>query len=196
MNAEQLLIESGTPMEGPLIFSPKVFSDERGFFFESWNSSKWNQTLKEFGQKVPTFVQDNHSSSIYGVLRGLHFQLPPHSQGKLVRCIVGEIYDVAVDLRQESNTYLQSVGVLLSAKKFHQLWIPEGFAHGFLTLSDKAEVLYKTTDFWNRGCERSIRWDDSSLQIQWPSLSIVPVLSDKDNGAPFLNDLSKDDLFE
>ena len=139
------------------------------------------------------FVQDNHSRSARGVLRGLHFQLPPHPQGKLVRCSVGEIFDVAVDLRRGSSTFGRSVGLRLSASNHQQLWVPPGFAHGFLSLEEDSEVLYKTTDVWHRECERSLRWDDPALAIAWPLDAIAaaegPTLSDKDAAAPGLAEL-------
>jgi dTDP-4-dehydrorhamnose 3,5-epimerase len=142
-------------------------------------------------------VQDNHSRSSCGVLRGLHYQLPPHPQGKLVRCVVGAIFDVAVDLRRSSSTFGQWVGAHLSAENHQQLWVPAGFAHGFLTLSEQAEVLYKTTDFWSRDCERAIRWDDPEVAIAWPLEALlagmpaleVPQLSAKDAVAPLLAEL-------
>lgn len=162
------------------IIEPKVFGDERGFFFESFNQKIFEEAI---GRPV-TFVQDNHSKSSKGVLRGLHYQLPPHAQGKLVRCVVGEVFDVAVDIRKSSPTFGQWVGVNLSAKNKRQLWIPEGFAHGFLTLSEEAEFLYKTTDYYNPPSERSIRWDDSDIAIDWPFQDII--LSGKDKMAATL----------
>lgn len=164
------------------ILEPKVFGDGRGFFMESWNH-------RDFTEKVANvnFVQDNHSKSKQGVLRGLHFQLPPYAQAKLVRCIVGSIFDVAVDIRQSSPTFGQWVGVELSSENKRQLWIPEGFAHGFLTLSDTAEVFYKTNKFWNKNSEGTIRWDDPQINIKWP-VGIVPYLSEKDASAPLLID--------
>ena len=189
MQAERLFTASGDAMERPLLLTPKVFGDARGFFFESWNASDFAQALEADRQPVPTFVQDNHSRSSRGVLRGLHYQLPPHPQGKLVRCVVGEIFDVAVDLRRSSATFCQWVRAHLSASNHQQLWLPPGFAHGFLTLSEHAEVPYKTTDVWSRDCERAIRWDDPELAIDWPLsplTSLFPLLSEKDAAAPFL----------
>jgi dTDP-4-dehydrorhamnose 3,5-epimerase len=190
MNAERLQITAGvlagTPVAGPLLITPRVFGDERGFFFESWNQRAFVAALEADRQPAPQFVQDNHSRSSQGVLRGLHYQLPPHPQGKLVRCVLGEIFDVAVDLRRGSATFGQWVGARLSAANHQQLWVPTGFAHGFLTLSEHAEVLYKTTDFWSRDCECAIRWDDPQLAIAWPQLSSSesPLLSEKDAAAP------------
>ena len=196
MKAERLLITAGaiagTPVAGPLLITPQVFGDERGFFFESWNQQAFAAALEADGQPMQEFVQDNHSRSSQGVLRGLHYQLPPHPQGKLVRCVLGEIFDVAVDLRRGEPTFGHWVGARLSAANHQQLWVPAGFAHGFLTLSEQAEVLYKTTDFWSRDCERAIRWDDPQLAIAWPQLSSLatPLLSAKDAAAPRLADQS------
>lgn len=161
-----------------LIFEPKVFGDERGFFFESFNYKLFEEAV---GYPV-NFVQDNHSKSSKGVLRGLHYQLPPHAQGKLVRCVVGEVFDVAVDIRKSSPTFGQWVGVHLSGENKRQLWIPEGFAHGFLTLSEQAEFVYKTTNYYCKSAERAIIWDDRHIGISWP-LSSQPCLSDKDQVA-------------
>lgn len=200
MNAEQLTSSQGRTLAGPLLITPRVFSDDRGFFFESWNERAFAEALQADDQAVPVFVQDNHSRSSQGVLRGLHYQLPPHPQGKLVRCVLGEIFDVAVDIRRGSITFGQWVGARLSAANHQQLWVPEGFAHGFLTLSNHAEVLYKTTDFWNRECERAIRWDDPQLEISWfecnkSEANDQPVLSDKDAVAPLLADLCDSEFF-
>lgn len=193
MQAERLTTGSGTTLSGPLLITPRVFGDDRGFFLESWNQTAFAAALEADGQPVPAFVQDNHSRSSRGVLRGLHYQLPPHPQGKLVRCVVGEIFDVAVDLRRSSATFGQWVGARLSADNHQQLWVPAGFGHGFLTLSAHAEVLYKTTDFWSRDCEQAVRWDDPDLGITWPALTDsgaddAPLLSAKDAEAPFLKD--------
>jgi dTDP-4-dehydrorhamnose 3,5-epimerase len=158
-----------------LIIEPQVFGDDRGFFFESFNHERFEKAL---GRKI-TFVQDNHSKSVKGVLRGLHYQLPPKAQGKLVRVIQGEVFDVAVDLRQSSPTFGKWVGEILSADNKKQMWIPEGFAHGFLTLSDTAEFLYKTTDFYSPEYEQSIIWNDPKVNIQWPIKNAV-LLSSKD----------------
>lgn len=195
MNAERLQSPAGSTLAGPLLITPRVFGDDRGFFFESWNQRAFAAALEADGQPVPEFVQDNHSRSSRGVLRGLHYQLPPHPQGKLVRCVLGEIFDVAVDLRRGSATFGQWAGAVLSAANHQQLWVPAGFAHGFLTLSEQAEVLYKTTDFWNRDCERAIRWDDPQLAITWPDGATAPLLSEKDAVAPLLTELGEADLF-
>ena len=194
MQAEVLTTVAGVPVQGPLLITPRIFGDDRGFFFESWNQQAFAAALEADGQLVPSFVQDNHSRSSRGVLRGLHVQLPPHPQGKLVRCVVGEIFDVAVDIRHGSPTFGHWVGAHLSGENHQQLWVPVGYAHGFLTLSEQAEVLYKTTDFWSRECERALRWDDPELAIAWPLEAwtggmaelVAPQLSDKDGAAPLL----------
>ncbi len=193
MQVEVLTTAAGVPVQGPLLLTPRVFGDERGFFFESWNQQAFNAAAGD-----TAFVQDNHSRSSRGVLRGLHYQLPPNPQGKLVRCVLGEIFDVAVDIRRSSPTFGQWVGSVLSADNKQQLWVPAGFAHGFLTLSEQAEVLYKTTDFWSRECERAIRWDDPQLGIVWPLEALAgaePQLSEKDAVAPLLAELAEGDLF-
>lgn len=157
------------------IIEPRFFEDERGFFFESFNQQRFEEAI---GYSVD-FVQDNHSKSFKGVLRGLHYQLPPKAQAKLVRVIQGEVFDIAVDIRQSSPTFGQWVGETLSADNKKQLWIPTGFAHGFLTLSDTAEFLYKTTDYYSPDHECSIRWDDKELSIDWPE-GLTPIISRKD----------------
>lgn len=168
-----------TDIPDVLIIEPKVFEDERGFFFESYNE----QVFRDATGLDVAFVQDNHSRSIRGVLRGLHYQLPPAAQAKLVRCIVGEIFDVAVDIRKGSPTFGTWVGVSLSADNKRQLWIPEGFAHGFLVLSDAAEVFYKTTAYYAPQQDRGIAWNDEALQIDWPMTEGLS-LSPKDLAAP------------
>jgi dTDP-4-dehydrorhamnose 3,5-epimerase len=203
MQAEPLISCAGFAFEGasygvPQLITPQLFGDVRGFFFESWNQRSFAAALGLPVEQAPVFVQDNHSRSSRGVLRGLHYQLPPHPQGKLVRCIAGEIFDVAVDFRRSSPTFGQWLGVRLSAENHQQLWIPEGFAHGFLTLSDHAEVLYKTTDFWSQECERSLRWNDPKLGIAWPLAQLdgtAPLLAKKDAAAPWMVDVQAGDLF-
>ena len=193
MQAESLTTAAGVSVQGPLLLTPRVFGDERGFFYESWNQQAFNAAAGD-----TCFVQDNHSRSSRGVLRGLHYQLPPHPQGKLVRCVVGEIFDVAVDIRRDSPSFGQWVGAVLSAENHQQLWVPAGFAHGFLTLSEQAEVLYKITDFWSRASERAIRWDDPQLAIAWPLEALagaLPQLSEKDGEAPLLAELAEGGLF-
>ena len=193
MQAEFLTTADGVTLQGPLLLTPRVFGDPRGFFFESWNQQAFNAAAGD-----TCFVQDNHSRSSRGVLRGLHYQLPPHPQGKLVRCVLGEIFDVAVDIRRGSATFGQWVGARLSAANHQQLWVPAGFAHGFLTLSEQAEVLYKTTDFWSQACERAIRWEDPALAIAWPREALAGTaiqLSEKDEAAPELAELPTSGLF-
>jgi dTDP-4-dehydrorhamnose 3,5-epimerase len=155
-----------TPLNIPdvLLIEPEVFEDERGFFFESFNLSEFRKITSE----DVSFVQDNHSKSAKGVLRGLHYQLPPYAQGKLVRVIQGEVFDVAVDLRQSSPTFGKYVSQILSAVNKKQLWIPKGFAHGFLSLTDQAELLYKTSHFYAPAYECCIIWNDPILNISWP----------------------------
>ncbi|HDL90149.1 MAG TPA: dTDP-4-dehydrorhamnose 3,5-epimerase [Thermodesulforhabdus norvegica] len=172
-----------TVLDGVYVIEPTVYEDERGFFFESYNEREF----KKLGI-TDKFVQDNHSKSRRGVLRGLHYQIC-HPQAKLVRVVVGEVFDVAVDLRKNSPTFGKWVGVILSADNKKQVYIPVGFAHGFLTLSEWAEVLYKTTDFYFPKYDRSIRWDDPDIAIEWPlEKNEKPLLSAKDAGAPFLRD--------
>ena len=159
------------------LIEPEVYQDERGFFYESFNQQKFNEAV---GQDV-TFVQDNHSKSRRGVLRGLHYQEAPFEQGKLVRVIAGEVFDVAVDVRKDSSTYGQWVAELLSGENKKQLWIPEGFAHGFLTLSNESEFLYKTTDFYNKESEKSIHWKNNEFNIDWPEIEDRVLTSKKDS---------------
>lgn len=167
---------SKTKIPDVLIIEPKIFGDERGFFYESYNHKKFEQAV---GKEV-NFVQDNHSKSTKGVLRGLHFQKAPYAQGKLVRCVVGEVFDVAVDIREKSDTYGQWVGIILSAENKRQLWIPEGFAHGFLVLSETAEFLYKATNYYHPESEGGIIWNDKNISIDWPIENDNIILSQKD----------------
>ena len=183
MQVEQLNSAQGLSIDGPLLITPRAFGDERGWFFESWNHTRFNEAAGE----TVLFSQDNHSLSMRGVLRGLHYQLVPEPQAKLVRASLGSIFDVAVDIRHSSPSFGQWVGAVLSAENKQQLWVPEGFAHGFLTLSDIAEVQYKARGFWNKQCERAIRWDDPELAIDWPHDQLEGAtvnLSDKDAAAP------------
>ena len=175
-----------TPLVIPdvILLEPRVFGDDRGFFFESYN----RQAFREATGVDPDFVQDNHSRSAKGVLRGLHYQLPPKAQGKLVRVTLGEVFDVAVDIRPASPTFGQWVGEILSASNHRQLWVPPGLAHGFLVLSDSAEFLYKTTDYYAPAFERCIALNDPTLAITWPEMDAPPALSAKDAvGAAFLS---------
>ncbi|WP_299019763.1 dTDP-4-dehydrorhamnose 3,5-epimerase [uncultured Tepidimonas sp.] len=170
-----------TAIADVLILEPRVFGDARGFFFESFNQRDFEAAT---GLRGVTFVQDNHSRSARGVLRGLHYQVLPHAQGKLVRVVRGAAFDVAVDIRPDSPTYGRWVGVELSESNHRQLWIPPGLAHGFLTLSDEADFLYKTTDYYSPAHERCIRWDDPTLAIEWPLGGRAPQVSEKDSRAP------------
>ena len=175
---------SPTELPGVLVIEPKVFGDARGFFFESFNQQLFDAAV---GEPV-RFVQDNHSRSARGVLRGLHLQMPPHAQGKLVRVTSGRVFDVAADVRPGSVTYGRWVGVELSGENHRQMWVPPGLAHGFLVLSEHADFLYKTTDYYAPAAERSVRWDDPTLAIAWPSLGTAPTLSAKDANAPLLGE--------
>ncbi len=169
-----------TSMSGLVVIEPEIFSDERGFFFESYNQQRFVESIK----RKPQFVQDNHSRSVKNVLRGLHYQVK-QPQGKLVRVTEGEVYDVVVDLRKSSATFGRWEGIYLSAQNKKQLWIPEGFAHGFVVLSDWADFFYKTTDYYAPDYERCIAWDDPDIGIHWPK-DIKPILSKKDSkGMPF-----------
>lgn len=167
-----------------MVLEPRVFSDARGHFFEAFQI----QRFEALTGVTAAFVQDNQSRSNRGVLRGLHYQLGEHPQGKLVRALSGEIFDVAVDIRRSSPRFGQWTGVHLSGDNLRQLWIPGGFAHGFLVLSEQAEVLYKVTDFYAPEEERTIRWDDPEIAIEWPKAGCDPVLSDKDAAAPKLGE--------
>jgi dTDP-4-dehydrorhamnose 3,5-epimerase len=173
---------TATTIAGVLVLEPKVFGDERGFFMESYNQRAFNDAV---GDEV-NFVQDNHSRSTKGVLRGLHYQVAPHAQGKLVRVTQGSVFDVAVDLRRDSPTFGRWVGAELSGENHRQLWLPAGVAHGFLVTSNSADFLYKTTDYYAPQAERCLRWDDSELAIQWPLGDTAPIVSAKDaQGASF-----------
>jgi dTDP-4-dehydrorhamnose 3,5-epimerase len=177
-----------TAIPDVIIFEPRVFGDERGFFFESFNEREFVEAV---GRRFD-FVQDNHSRSRKGVLRGLHYQLSPHAQGKLVRVTQGEVFDVAVDIRKGSPTFGRWVGDILSESNKKQLWIPPGFAHGFVTLSDSADFLYKTTDFYAPTAERCIRWNEPAIGIRWPEVG-EPLVSAKDaQGTP----LAQAELFD
>jgi dTDP-4-dehydrorhamnose 3,5-epimerase len=172
-----------TSLDGVLILEPSVFEDERGYFVETWNQRRFAETTGVDAE----FVQDNQSGSARGVLRGLHYQVPPHAQGKLIRAVVGSVYDVAVDLRRGSPTFGGWFGIELSSMNHLQLWIPTGFAHGFIATSDWAEVHYKVTDYYSQPNERALRWDDPEIGIVWPT-DLPPVLSDRDADAVTLQD--------
>ena len=169
------------------LLEPTIHNDSRGYFFESFKQSEFNEAIKN----EILFAQDNHSKSMKGVLRGLHYQLPPKSQGKLVRVISGEIFDVAVDLRKSSQTFGMWVGNILTSENKRQVWIPEGFAHGFLTLSESAEVIYKTTDVYSPKNEHCLKWNDAKIAIQWPDISKIIISSKDQLGKP----LDQSELF-
>ena len=175
-----------TAIDGVLVLQPKVFGDARGFFLESFNQAAFDAAV---GHPVG-FVQDNHSRSARGVLRGLHFQRAPKAQGKLVRVTAGAVFDVAVDIRRDSPSFGRWVGMELSGENHRQLWIPPGLAHGFLVLTETADFLYKTTEFWSQPDEGAVRWDDPDLAIAWPDLGVAPTLSAKDASAGRLRDIA------
>ena len=195
-NFESLRTVNGEEIVGPILIQPKVFEDERGFFYESWNKTNFNKITNKSNID---FVQDNHSKSSLGVLRGLHYQLSPSEQGKLIRCTSGIIYDVAVDMRKSSSTFGKWVGTEISSENKQQFWIPEGFAHGFLTLSNFAEVQYKTTNYWDPNLERSIKWNDTNLNILWPTKNIgeenIKINLKDSNAFSFEEALSNGDIF-
>ena len=195
MQFDQLRTVHGQVIDGPLLITPPAFGDDRGWFYESWNQRKFDEAVGE----AVVFSQDNHSRSLRGVLRGLHYQLAPEPQAKLVRASLGSIFDVAVDIRQSSSTFGQWVGAELTAGNKSQLWVPEGFAHGFLTLSDVAEVQYKARGFWNKNCERAIVWNDPEIGIAWPLERLEGTevsLSGKDaEAAGFKKAVAAEDVF-
>ena len=187
MEIKKLLSNKGNFIDGPLIINPKIYTDERGYFYESWNKSTFD---KDVGKETK-FSQDNHSCSQIGVIRGLHYQISPKTQGKLVRCISGEIFDVAVDIRKSSPTFMEWGGLNLNNKNKLLLWIPAGFAHGFLSLKENSEVLYKASGSYSKVHERSINWRDPVINIKWPwqfDSYNEPKLSEKDAKAPFLEE--------
>lgn len=180
---------TATALAGVLVLEPTVFRDERGFFLEGWN----RQTFRQATGVDAEFVQDNHSRSVRGVLRGLHYQVPPRAQGKLVRVIRGTVFDVAVDLRRSSRTFGRWVGVELSEANHMQLWVPPGFAHGFVTLSETADFLYKTTDYYAPAQERVLRYDDAEVGISWPLSDVSLIVAPRDRAGLNLADA---DLFD
>lgn len=187
MEVKKILSNKGNFIDGPLLLKPNIFNDERGYFYESWNQAIFDSKV---GEKI-IFSQDNHSFSQCGVLRGLHYQIPPITQGKLVRCISGKIFDVAVDIRKNSPTFLEWVSINLDNKNKFLLWIPAGFAHGFLALEDNSEVLYKASGFYSKIHERSLRWCEPKINIKWPlefTKSSKPILTSKDSNAPLLEE--------
>ena len=185
MDIKNLSSNKGNIIEEVFILKPRVFEDERGFFYESWNQEIFNNAV---GEEVK-FLQDNHSLSNIGVLRGLHYQIGPKPQGKLVRCVSGAVFDVAVDIRKSSSTFGEWTSIVLDNIDKLMIWIPVGFAHGFLALKENSEVLYKTSELWIKEQGRSIRWDDKDININWPLIEIncsKPKLSEKDSKASFL----------
>ena len=172
---------------------PEIFSDSRGSFLESWNYKKFNQII---GDQI-SFLQDNQSYSHKGVLRGMHYQKPPFGQGKLVRCSRGSVFDVIVDLREKSNTFTNWAGINLNSAKYTQLWIPEGFAHGFLALENNSIFEYKVTNYWSSNCEISMSWNDPTINIQWPMRKIDMIISKKDLEAKTFESLRlNDEIFK
>ena len=195
MNIKNLKSQKNEIIDGPLLIKPSVFEDKRGFFLESWNKKSFDKAINS----EIKFVQDNHSRSSKGVLRGLHYQLPSKAQEKLIRCTVGKIFDVIVDIRKSSKTFCDWTFSELSSENKNQIWIPQGFAHGFLVLSEIAEVQYKTNDYWSKEFERSIKWNDNMLNIKWPLSKIKlkkPILGEKDILAPSLEEaIKQNDIF-
>ena len=195
MKVNKLRNKENQIINGPLEIKPKIFNDDRGYFYETWNA-------KEFEAKIDSetsFVQDNQSFSERGTLRGLHYQLNPMAQGKLVRVTKGIVFDVIVDLRQKSKTFKSWTSLILNCQDKNQIWIPKGFAHGFLTLSEEAILEYKVTDFWGEDLERTILWNDPSISIEWPRLNnklLEPNLSFKDmNGLSLQSLIKKGEVF-
>ena len=195
MHTKELRNQENQVISGPIVIYPNIYTDERGFFYETWNEREFN---KLFNSAI-YFVQDNQSFSKKGTLRGLHYQLNPMGQGKLVRVSNGEVFDVIVDLRKNSKTFSSWAGVILNSQNKTQLWIPSGFAHGFLTLSETALLDYKVTNFWSHELERTLLWNDRTISINWPNLSLnflQPTLSSKDaNGLTFQNIIDKGETF-
>ena len=196
MKSENIKSNKGNLISDLFLISPEIFHDARGHFYESWNKDIFNESI---GREID-FIQDNQSSSQKGVLRGLHYQINPYPQGKLIRCLKGEIFDVAIDLRQSSNTFCEWTGIFLSEKNKKQFWIPEGFAHGFLTISSTADVLYKANNFWDKDLERCIKWNDNKLGIKWPLNNInppYPIISIKDEKGSSLDEaISNTEIFK
>ena len=198
MILEKVTSNKGITIKGLFKILPTIYEDNRGSFQVSWNRDEWLEILKKEKYAKKDFVQENQSRSRKGILRGLHYQKEPFAQGKLVRCLNGNIYDVAVDLRKRSKTFGEWAGIELSSDNNLQFWIPEGFAHGFLTLSDLADVSYKVNDFWNKDSEKIIIWNDKDLNINWPLHNIENntfSLSIKDQKGVSFSDLTKAELF-
>ena len=191
MQKKLLVGSDGKTINDLFLLTPSIFHDNRGYFYESWNQKDFDQLI---GKSI-NFLQDNHSFSKQGVIRGLHYQLQPFKQSKLVTCMRGEIFDVAVDLRKTSRTFGNWVGVTLNDKNHNKLWIPEGFAHGFLVMSSSALVMYKVDQYWKKDYEKSIRWDDQYLKIQWPEVIDKGLVSEKDANSMNFLDLKEDQIF-
>ena len=195
MEAIQINSHKNKLIEGPLLLKPNIFNDNRGYFYESWNK----KSLEKLVFENLNFVQDNHSESKLGVLRGMHFQIPPKAQSKLVRCTQGEIFDVIVDLRINSKTFGEWYGVYLNENNKFQLWIPKGFAHGFLSLKNYSEVQYKTNEYWDKSAERSLKWDDEEINIKWPlkiDKKYLEILTnEKDSNCLDFNEIKKKEYF-
>lgn len=195
MDAIQINSHKNKLIEGPLLLKPNIFNDNRGYFYESWNK----KSLEKLVFENLNFVQDNHSESKLGVLRGMHFQIPPKAQAKLVRCTQGEIFDVIVDLRINSKTFGEWYGVYLNENNKFQLWIPKGFAHGFLSLKNYSEVQYKTNEYWDKSAERSLKWDDEEINIKWPlkiDKKYLEILTnEKDSNCLDFNEIKKKEYF-
>ena len=191
MQTKKLKTNNNNLLDGVYLIKPEIFSDSRGFFYESWNAINFNEKISP-----KDFCQDNHSYSLKGVLRGIHYQLNPFAQGKLIRCTKGLIYDVAIDLRKNSPTYKEWVSVKLDETNKYLLWIPEGFGHGFLTISNYAEVQYKVTKKWDKNSERSILWNDPDLKIHWPLNEVdqKPLISKKDSAGLTIKQAEKLDF--
>jgi len=187
----------GEKISGLLLIEPNIFYDERGFFLESWNKKNFQNILQKENQAIVELIQENYSKSSKGVLRGLHYQREPHAQGKLIRCISGSIFDVVLDLRKNSHTFSQWAGISLSSKNLNQLWIPKGFAHGFLSLSNATEVSYKTTDYWHKECEMTILWNDKKINIEWPleKINFEVITSEKDKQAKEFSEINRESFF-
>ena len=199
MNFEKVFSNKGNLIKGLIKILPTIYEDNRGFFQVTWNKKEWLSLLNNEKNDIKKdFLQENHSRSKNGILRGLHYQKEPYAQGKLVRCLYGNIYDVAVDLRKTSETFGEWAALELSSENNIQFWIPEGFAHGFLTLSESADVSYKVTAYWNKDAEKSLIWNDKDININWPLSKfniIAPKLSIKDNEGLLFSDLIKEELF-
>ena len=191
LKSKKCFTKDGILIDGPCIIEPQIFEDQRGFFFESWNKKDLDSIFLKNNEKPPVFVQDNHSKSAKGILRGLHIQMEPFSQGKLIRCISGKIFDVVIDMRLDSATFCKWTSVILSEENKSIFWIPDGFAHGFLSLQDNSQVVYKATKYWDKESELSLKWDDPLLSIDWPTkdLSSDVILSEKDKKGDLISNL-------